>query len=122
MSTRMQTEQTRRRHSPRGPQREWGSRLQAVGSVMETVAASPLPPLTMGYVHSSGCFWGAGAKRVMGSRSSQNTSGHLAEFKVPGRTRGGALAVSSSNNRLRLMVTVDKTQSHLLSRWILLIY
>ena len=68
---------------------------------METVAASLLPPPTVGCVHSSGCFlgggegwWGAGL---------QNTSGHLAEFKIPGHTCG-ALAnreVSSSNNRLR---------------------
>ena len=60
----------------------------------------------------------------MGSRSSQNTSGHLAEFKVPGRMCG-ALAnreVSSSNNRLRLTVIVDQTQSHLFSHWVLLIY
>lgn len=58
VSTRMQTEQTRRRRSPREPQREWGSRLQAGGSVVETVTASLLPPPTMGCVHSSGCFLG----------------------------------------------------------------
>lgn len=51
----------RRRHFPRGPQRDWGSRLQAMGSVAETVAASPPPPTT-GCVHSSGCFRGAGAE------------------------------------------------------------
>lgn len=51
----------RRRHFPRGPQRDWGSRLQAMGSVAETVAASPPPPTT-GCVHSSGCFRGQGRK------------------------------------------------------------